>query len=141
MMSDWEQTTFKLLAEMQLERVIALAEWLLAEYRQRNFPISKEEVKGLKQREIVELIATRNGDVFVAKEGVPIMKELNVFGNPANAYPVVYRILNRPGGKFEKVAPGIYRLNRSVPPAQPRRTLTPRIWTAEELLSLLDRSN
>ena len=61
------------------------------------------------QREMLEMLAQDNGGVLVAKDAIRAMRAAEIFGNPANAESAVYSNLNR-SRRFQKVAPGIYRL-------------------------------
>lgn len=134
----WEQVTLALIEQNQrqideaksriakYERENAVLKEALAIYREKagngrlhidNFSLSKEDVEGKSQMEILRLIASRNGGLLLVKEAVRAMKEAAVFGNPDNADAAVYSALNR-RGTFVKVSPGLYRLmpETTVPP-------------------------
>ncbi len=71
--------------------------------------VSKSEIVGKTQREILELIAAKTGGILVAKDAIRMMIQLDVFGNVNNAESMVYSLLSR-GKQFEKVTPGVYRV-------------------------------
>lgn len=132
-MSDWEQTTLRLRVQMEaelvqlhgrileLEKGLESLDILIKQYRERflqpqsesaRVELTRDDVTNKTQREIIELIASRNDGFFNTKTGIPLMKQLGVFGNPANASAMVWRVLSRPNSKFERVSPGLYRLQK-----------------------------
>lgn len=72
--------------------------------------LSKQDVEGKSQHEIMKMIAQKNNRFLVVKDTVKIMKELDIFGNPANADSIVYSTLAR-HDEWAKVSAGVYKLN------------------------------
>jgi hypothetical protein len=73
-------------------------------------PLSKEDIQGKSQIEILKLIAGRNDNLLVVRTAIKLMKEANIFGNPDNADAMVYSILSR-SEDFHRVGRGVYKLN------------------------------
>jgi hypothetical protein len=72
--------------------------------------LTPEDIRDKSQREILSLIASRNGGLLVANQAVKLMRDAGVFGNPDNASSSVYSVLKRATKEFERVGQGVYKL-------------------------------
>jgi hypothetical protein len=75
-----------------------------------SLALTPEDVRDKSQREILSLIASRNGGLLVANQAVKLMRDAGVFGNPDNASSAVYSVLKRATKEFERVGQGVYKL-------------------------------
>lgn len=81
-----------------------------ARYAQAVQTIRPEEFEGKTLREMLHLIAERNGRIIVVKDAVKLLREAKVFGNPLHADSIIYSILGR-SREFVRVGKGIFRLD------------------------------
>ncbi len=133
-MSGWEAQTRELLERVRRDkeliqseaqkRMAALEqrEWALEEtlrayqemigtdLRQTSQELNLKDFDGKTYREILQLIASLNDGLLIARYAITLMKKANVFGNPENADSAVYSVLNR-SPEFVRVGKGVYRLN------------------------------
>jgi hypothetical protein len=97
--------------EWALEEALrAYQEMMGSELTQEHYSLDQRDIMNRSYREILNMIASRNSDLLIARQAIRLMKEANVFGNPFNADSVVYSILNR-SPEFVKVGKGVYKLN------------------------------
>lgn len=68
-----------------------------------------DEIKGMSQKNILKLIASRSGNVLHVARAKRLMKAANVFGNPGHSDSAVYSIVLR-SPEFVKIDKGIYRV-------------------------------
>jgi len=92
------------------EALRAYQEMMGSELTQQRYSLDQRDIMDKSYREILSLIASRNSGLLIAKQAIRLMKQVNLFGNPANADSVVYSILNR-SPEFLKLGKGVYKLN------------------------------
>lgn len=92
------------------EALRAYQEMMGSELTQERYSLDQRDIIDRSYREILDLIASRNNGLLIARQAIRVMKEANVFGNPSNADSVVYSILNR-SREFVRVGKGVYKLN------------------------------
>ena len=92
------------------EALRAYQEMMGSELTQERYSLDRRDIMNRSYREILNMIASRNNGLLIARQAIRLMKEANVFGNPFNADSVVYSILNR-SQEFVRVGKGVYKLN------------------------------
>lgn len=92
------------------EALRAYQEMMGSDLTQERYSLDQRDIIGRSYREILNLIASRNNGLLIARQAIRLMKEAIVFGNPSNADSVVYSILNR-SQEFIRVGKGVYKLN------------------------------
>jgi len=92
------------------EALRAYQEMMGSELTQERYSLDRRDIMNRSYREILNMIASRNNGLLIARQAIRLMKEANVFGNPFHADSVVYSILNR-SQEFVRVGKGVYKLN------------------------------
>ena len=67
------------------------------------------ELQGRTHIDALQYIASRSGGHLKVTDAKRLMSEAGLIRNPKNALSMLYTIINR-SGKFERIAPGEYRL-------------------------------
>jgi hypothetical protein len=100
-------------ASVTLERVRQVA---------ARLTLSSEDIGARSQREILRLLAERNGGWLVVSQAIRTMIAAGIYSSDTNASAQVYTLLNPKQSEFVQIVPGVYRLNAEPIEAEPERS-------------------
>jgi hypothetical protein len=73
--------------------------------------LSPEDIGTRSQREILRLLAERNGGWLIVSQAIRAMTTAGIYSSDTNASAQVYTLLNPKQSEFGQIVPGVYRLN------------------------------
>lgn len=127
-----------------IQSLEAYRELMGTETMQTAIPLSRKDIQGKSQLDILKLIAGRNEGLLVVRTAIKLMKDVNIFGNPDNADAMVYSILSRSKKDFHRVGKGVYKLNgthQPKPETKKSRMRKPSLPGLKETIKTLKANN